>query len=35
VTGQPLDRVLEERVFSPLGMRDTRFAVLVQHAIDD
>jgi CubicO group peptidase (beta-lactamase class C family) len=26
LTGQPLDRFLEARVFGPLGMRDTRFA---------
>jgi CubicO group peptidase (beta-lactamase class C family) len=26
LTGQPLDRFLETRVFAPLGMRDTRFS---------
>jgi CubicO group peptidase (beta-lactamase class C family) len=28
ITGQPLDRFLEERVWRPLGMRDTGFAPL-------
>jgi CubicO group peptidase (beta-lactamase class C family) len=27
LTGQPLDRVLDERIFRPLGMRDTFYAV--------
>ena len=27
VSGQPLDRFLEERIFGPLGMRDTAFSV--------
>jgi len=27
LAGQPLDRVLEERIFAPLGMRDTGFAL--------
>ena len=33
ISGQPIDRFLQQRIFDPLGMKDTGYHVLVQELL--